>query len=203
MYPRECPQPMREEYLLSGYLEPTNEPYAIAKLTGAKMCEAYNRQYKTKFICAVLANVYGPNDHFDAVRSHVVSALLKKFQDAVAEERSSVTVWGTGTPRRDFIFVDDVTDACLFLMETYDKSEIINIGYGNGISIKELASCIQEVVGFKGEVIFDTSKPDGALDRVLDSSRLISLGWRAKTPLGEGIRKTYNWFLNKESLVWM
>lgn len=201
IYPRECPQPMKEEYLLSGYLESTNEPFAAAKIAGIKMCQAYNKQYGTNFICPVPTTIYGPNDNFDPYNSHVIPALIRKFHEAKIHRHPSVVVWGTGTPRREFIYVDDVADASFFLMQNYDKSEIINVGAGEAISIKELSYIIKEIVRYDGETIFDASKPDGMPQKVLDVSRLRSLGWQAKTSLTDGIRKTYDWCVKHMEMV--
>lgn len=194
-YPRECLQPMKEEYLLSGYLEPTNEPYAVAKIAGIKMCHAYNKQYGTKFICAVPTNAYGPNDNFNYTESHVIPALIMKFYKAKIKGMPEVTIWGTGSPLREFIYVDDIADACIFLMQHYDGSDIINVGTGDEISIQELASLIKEVVDYSGDIIFDVSKPDGSPRKALDITRLNNLGWQAKIQLREGLQKTYNWYL--------
>ena len=194
IYPRDCPQPMKEEYLLSGYLEPTNEPYAVAKIAGIKMCQSYNRQYGTNFISVMPTNLYGPNDNFDLMDSHVLPALIRKFHEAKVNDKPYVEVWGSGNPKREFLFVDDLADACLFLMENYDKSEIINIGTGEDISIKELAEMVKEIAGYEGDIRFDSSKPDGTLRKLLDVSRINSLGWKAKTPLKAGIEKTYEWY---------
>lgn len=194
-YPRDCPQPMKEEYLLSGCLEPTNEPYAVAKIAGIKMCQAYNKQYGTSFICATPTNVYGPNDNFDLDNSHVIPALFRKFHEAKVKKHSAVTIWGTGSPIREFIYVDDLADACLFLMRNYNSPEIINIGSCEEISIKNLAYFIKDVIGCCSEITFDTSKPDGSPRKVLDTSKLRCLGWEANTFLKEGIRKTYEWYL--------
>lgn len=194
-YPRECPQPIKEESLLSGYLEPTNEPYAIAKIAGIKMCQAYNRQYGANFICAVPTNAYGPNDNFDPTESHVIPALIMKFHNAKHEKKNVVTIWGTGRPMREFIYADDIADACLFLMRHYDDPAPINIGSGEEVSIQELAFLVKEVVGYSGDIIFDTSKPDGAPRKALDITRLKYLGWQAKTSLREGLQKTYDWCL--------
>lgn len=194
-YPCESLQPMKEEYLLSGCLEPTNEPYAIAKISGMKMCEAYNKQYGVNFICALSANAYGLNDNFDPNNSHVIPALIRKFHEAKIKEGSLVTIWGTGDPRREFIYVDDLADACIFLMHNYNKSGIINVGVGQDVSIKELAYIIKGVVGYRGEVVFDASKPDGMSRKMLDVSKLHSLGWHTRTGLTEGITKTYKWYL--------
>jgi len=197
-YPRECPQPIKEEYLLSGYLEPTNEPYAVAKIAGIKMCQAYNRQYGTNFICAIPTNVYGPNDNFDLNNSHVIPALLRKFYEAKVNDRKAVTLWGMGSPTREFIYVDDLADACRFLMENYNSSEIINVGSGEEISIKELSHLVKDVIEYRGEIIFDKSKPDGAPRKVLDGSKMNRLGWKAKVSLKEGLRKTYKWYKDHE-----
>ncbi|HHT9158363.1 MAG TPA: GDP-L-fucose synthase family protein [Candidatus Brocadiaceae bacterium] len=194
-YPRECPQPMKEEYLLSGYLEPTNEPYAVAKIAGIKMSQAYKKQYGINFICAIPTNIYGPNDNFNSENSHVISALIKKIHETKEKGMQSVTIWGTGKPMREFIYVDDVADASVFLMKHYDGSEIINIGSGEEISIRELAFCIKEIVRFEGDIIFDTSKPDGSPRKSLDITRLKKVGWQAKTPLRDGLKKTYEWYL--------
>ena len=197
IYPKFAPQPMREEYLLDGKLEPTNEPYAIAKIAGIKMCQSYNRQYATRFISVMPTNLYGPNDNFDLQNSHVLPALLRKFHEAKEKEQPYVEVWGSGTPRREFLHADDLADACLFLMQTYEDSEIVNIGVGEDISIAELAELIREVVGYRGELRFDRSKPDGTPRKLLDVSRLQSLGWQAGIPLREGIEQTYRWYLEQ------
>lgn len=201
IYPRICPQPMKEEYLLSGYLEPTNEPYAVAKIAGIKMCQSYNRQYGTNFISVMPTNLYGPGDNFDLENSHVLSALIRKFHEAKLNKKEFVEVWGTGTPRREFLYVEDLAEACVFLMENYNESAIINIGIGKDISIKGLAEMIKDLVGFEGEIIWDTSKPDGMPRKLLDISKLSSLGWEAKTSLEEGIKKTYEWFKNNYHLL--
>ena len=202
IYPRECSQPMKEEYLLSGKLETTNEPYAIAKIAGIKMCQAYNRQYGTNFVAVMPTNLYGPGDNFDLETSHVLPALIRKFHEAKfpkAErpEAGEVTIWGTGAPRREFLYVDDLADACVFIMNHYDGNEMINIGVGKDISIKELADLIGEVVGFEGTIRYDRTKPDGTPRKLLDVSRLQSLGWRDKTSLREGIQKTYAWYVSE------
>ena len=194
IYPRECPQPMKEEYLLDGKLEPTNEPYAVAKIAGIKMCQAYNRQYGTNFISVMPTNIYGPNDNFDLESSHVLPALVRKFHEARLEQREEVVVWGSGRPRREFLFVDDLADACVFLMDNYNDNEIINIGTGKDITILELAGIVREVVGFQGRIVFDPSMPDGTPRKLLDVSRLKALGWEARTSLRDGIEKTYKWF---------
>ncbi len=200
-YPRKCPQPMKEEYLLSGYLEPTNEPYAVAKIAGIKMCQAYNKQYGTNFICAVPTNTYGLNDNFSPEESHVIPALIMKFHNAKQKNESAVTIWGTGRPMREFIYVDDVADACFFLMHRYNESNIINVGTGREVSIKELAHLIKEVVGYDGKIIFDTSKPDGSHRKSLDVTNLKNLGWQAKTSLKDGLQKTYHWYLRHAAKI--
>jgi GDP-L-fucose synthase len=196
IYPKFAPQPMKEEYLLTGPLEPTNEPYAVAKIAGIKMCQAYNRQYGTNFICAMPTNLYGPNDNFDLETSHVLPALIRKFHEAKINGAKSVVVWGTGTPRREFLYVDDLADACLFLMENCDAqhAEIVNVGTGEDITIKELAEMIKNIVGFNGEIVFDPSKPDGTPRKLLDIGRIKELGWRPKTTLEEGLRATYQYY---------
>lgn len=201
IYPRDCPQPMKEEYLLSGYLEPTNEPYAVAKIAGIKICQSYNRQYGINFISVMPTNLYGPGDNFDLENSHVLPALIRKFHEAKLNKKEFVEVWGTGTPRREFLYVEDLAEACVFLMENYNESAIINIGTGKDISIKELAEMIKDLVRFEGEIIWDTSKPDGMPRKLLDISKLSSLGWEAKTSLEEGIKKTYEWFKNNYHLL--
>lgn len=195
IYPKYAPQPMKEEYLLDGKLEPTNEPYAIAKIAGIKMCQAYNRQYGTNFISVMPTNLYGPNDNFDLQSSHVLPANIRKFIEARKEGAAYVTVWGTGSPKREFLFVDDLADACVFLMNHYDGSEIINIGVGEDVTILELVNIIKEEVGYNGPITFDTTKPDGTPRKLLDVSKIHQLGWKAKTPLREGIRKTIQWYL--------
>ena len=194
IYPRDCPQPMKEDYLLSGYLEPTNEPYAIAKIAGIKMCQSYNRQYGTNFISVMPTNLYGPNDNFDLQNAHVLPALIRKFHEAKVADQKEVVVWGTGSPRREFLYIEDLADACVFFMNNYNSSEIINIGVGKDISIRELALMVKEIVDYNGELVFDTSKPDGTPRKLLDVSKLSSLGWKAKTSLEEGIKKTYEWY---------
>lgn len=195
IYPKFAPQPMKEEYLLTGELEPTNEPYAIAKIAGIKMCQAYNRQYGTEFISVMPTNLYGIGDNFDLENSHVLPALIRKFHEAKINNSPTVTVWGTGTPRREFLYVDDLADACVYLMKEHTGSEMVNIGVGEDISIGELALLIKKAVGYTGDIMFDTEKPDGTPRKLLDVSRLTKLGWQAKTDLEEGIGLTYNWFL--------
>lgn len=201
IYPKLCPQPMREDYLLTGFLEPTNEPYAIAKIAGLKLCENYSRQYGVNFISAMPTNLYGINDNFDLANSHVLPALLRKFHEAKITQAPTVSVWGTGEPLREFLYVDDLADALIFLMQNYDGVEFVNVGTGEEVSIKELALSIKSVVGYDGEIVFDASKPDGTPRKLLDVSRLQSLGWQAKTDLKAGIEKTYAWYLdNVESI---
>ena len=194
IYPKLAPQPMKEEYLLSGPLEPTNEPYAIAKIAGIRMCQAYNRQYGTNFISVMPTNLYGPRDNFDLQNSHVLAALVKKFSDAKRESGKSVTVWGSGKPRREFLYIDDLAEACIFLMQHYDENEIINLGTGSDVTITELANLIGTIVGFKGTIEYDASKPDGTPRKLLDVSRINKLGWKARTTLEEGLRKTISWY---------
>ncbi len=195
IYPKFAPQPIKEEYLLTGILEPTNEPYAIAKIAGIKMCQAYNKQYGTNFISVMPTNLYGPGDNFDLETSHVLPALIRKFHEAKVTGAPQVVVWGSGTPRREFLHVDDLADACLFLMNNYDSSEIINIGVGKDLTIAELAQLVKEIVGYKGEIVFDTTKPDGTPRKLLDVSKIFNLGWRPRIRLEDGIRSTYEWFV--------
>ena len=194
VYPRNCPQPMKEEYWLSGELEKTSESYAIAKIAGIEMCHSYRQQYGLNCISAIPATIYGPKDDFDLKKSHVLSSLIRKFHEAKVKKESSLSIWGTGNPRREFIYADDIVDACIFLMYNYDVPEIINVGCGGDISIKELTLLIKDIVGFKGIIIFDDSKPDGAPQKLLDSSKIKNLGWKVKINLEEGIRRTYNWY---------
>ena len=194
IYPKFAPQPMPEDCLLTGALEPTNEPYAIAKIAGIKLCQAYNRQYRTRYISLMPTNLYGPNDNFDLQTSHVLPALIRKFHEAKLAGRSAVEIWGSGSPRREFLHVDDLADACLFLMLNYEASDIVNVGVGEDVSIKELALLIKEVVGFGGELTFDRSKPDGTPRKLLDVRKLTALGWQAKIGLREGIAGTYRWY---------
>jgi len=192
IYPKHCPQPMKEDYLLSSYLEPTNEPYAVAKIAGIKMCNAYNRQYGTNYISVMPTNLYGPGDNYDPNNSHVIPALIRKFHEAWKEGSASVEVWGTGSPRREFLYVDDVADACLFLMQHYDDGEIVNVGVGEDLSIKELAFLIKDTVGYSGDLKFDSSKPDGTPKKLLDITKLRKMGWKAQIGLADGIKKTYD-----------
>jgi len=191
IYPKLAPQPLKEEYLLTGPLEYTNEPYAIAKIAGIKMCDAYRSQYGCDFISAMPTNLYGPNDNYDLNNSHVLPALLRKFHEAKQNREKEVVVWGTGTPRREFLHVDDLADACYFLMQHYNEDGLVNIGIGEDISIKELAETIKQIVGFDGELIFDSTKPDGTPRKLMDVSKLNRLGWKATIPFQEGIRKVY------------
>ncbi len=191
IYPKMCLQPIKEEYLLSGYLEPTNEAYALAKIAGLKMCQFFNIQYGTKFIGIMPTNLYGPNDNYDLENSHVLPALMRKMHDGKVENRDVVEIWGTGNPRREFLHVDDMADACIYLMEHYEGNDFVNVGTGKDITIKDLAEMIKDVVGFEGDLIFNTSKPDGTPRKLLDVSRLTSLGWKHKIELYEGIQKTY------------
>ena len=195
IYPKLCPQPIKEEYILTGELEPTNEPYAIAKIAGIKMCESYNRQYGTNFISVMPTNLYGINDNFDPENSHVIPGLINKIHNAKIENLSSVKVWGTGKPKREFLFSDDLANACVFLMEKYDSNEIINIGCGEDIEILTLVNLICDVIGYKGEIEFDTSKPDGTPRKILDISKIKKLGWSPKTDLRNGLKIVYEWYL--------
>jgi GDP-L-fucose synthase len=191
IYPRLSPQPIREEYLLTGELEKTNEPYAIAKIAGLKMCEAYRHQYGCRFISVMPTNLYGPNDNYDLNHSHVLPALIRKFYEAIERGSSEVIIWGTGTPRREFLHVDDLADACFFLMQHYEGEWALNIGTGQDISIAELAELIKNISGFKGKLLFDSSKPDGTPRKLLDVSRLHSLGWKHRIELADGIRQIW------------
>lgn len=195
IYPQMAPQPIREEYFLDGRLEPTNEAYAIAKIAGIKMCQAYNRQYGTNYISVMPTNLYGPQDNFSLEDSHVLPALLHRFHRAKIGGAEEVVVWGSGKPRREFLHVDDLADACYHLMQTYNESEIINIGSGRDITVAELANLVKEIVGFTGEIVFDEGKPDGTPRKLLDSSRINAMGWVPKITLREGIETTYQWFL--------
>jgi GDP-L-fucose synthase len=195
IYPRDCPQPIKEDYLLTGPLEPTNDAYAIAKIAGVKSCEAYRRQYGCRFISAMPTNLYGPEDNFDLSSSHVLPALIRRFHDAKRSGSPEVVVWGTGAPRREFLHVDDLARACLFLLEQYDEAQTINVGCGEDVSIGELAELIRGVVYPEAEIAFDRSKPDGTPRKLLDVSRLLSLGWAPRIALPEGVRRTYAWYL--------
>ena len=199
IYPREASQPMKEEHLLSGLLEPTNEPYAVAKIAGIKLCQAYRKQYGCDFISAMPTNLYGPNDNFDLTSSHVLPALIRKFHDAKLESRAEVPIWGTGSPRREFLHVDDLADACVYLMRRYDAAEHVNVGTGEDLTIRELAELVREIVHPQAQLAFDASKPDGAPRKLLDVSRLHALGWRHKIALREGIASSYRWFLENHA----
>lgn len=194
IYPRECSQPIREEYLLSGYLEKTNEAYALAKIAGLKMCAFYNQQYHTHYISVMPCNLYGINDNFSLENSHVLPALIRKFHEARLSGAPAVTVWGSGTPLREFLNVDDLADACLYLMDHYEGNEFFNVGSGQELRILELAELVKRVTGYQGEVVLDPSKPDGTPRKVTDISRILSTGWRPKIDLETGIRRTYEWF---------
>ena len=197
IYPRDCPQPIKEEYLLTGRLEPTNEPYAVAKIAGIELCSAYRRQYGSSFIAAMPTNLYGPNDNFDLTSSHVLPALIRKFHDAKVAGPDTVTIWGTGRPLREFLHVDDLADACVFLMERFDDPLHINIGTGVDFSIRELAEMVREIVHPHATLVFDSTKPDGSPRKLLDVSRLRELGWRNKIDLHQGIEETYAWFVDR------
>ena len=191
IYPRDCPQPIKEEYLLTGPLEPTNEPYALAKIAGIKLAENYNRQHGRQYVSVMPTNLYGPNDNYDLANSHVLPALIRKAHEASQRGDTEYVVWGTGTPRREFLYVDDLADACVHLMERGYDGPLVNIGTGVDVTISELAHTVMSVVGFRGRIVFDTSKPDGTPRKLLDVSRLAALGWRASTPLDHGIRMAY------------
>ncbi len=198
IYPRHAPQPLKEEYLLSGPLEPTNQWYAVAKIAGIKLCQAYHRQYGCRFISAMPTNLYGPGDNFDLETSHVLPALIRKFHEAKVSGARQVKLWGTGRPRREFCHVDDCAAACLHLMDVYEDPEIVNIGVGEDISIAELGELVRRVVGFEGDIVFDTSKPDGTPRKLVDVSRIQALDWQPRSSLEEGVRTTYEWY--KETL---
>ncbi|MDH4164677.1 MAG: GDP-L-fucose synthase, partial [Nitrospirota bacterium] len=204
IYPKYAPQPMAEDMLLSGKLEPTNEPYAIAKIAAIKLCRYYNEQHGTNFCSVMPTNLYGPGDNFDLLNSHVLPAMIRKFHEAKISGISPVVVWGTGKPFREFLYVDDLAQACLFLMERYDAKdlgEFVNIGTGMDIAIRDLAKLVGEIVGYDGGTIFDSTKPDGTPKKLLNVSRLAELGWRASTPLDEGIRRTYQWYVDHLNVV--
>lgn len=198
IYPKYAPQPMKEEYLLDGKLEPTNEPYALAKIAGIKLCESYNRQYGTDFISCMPTNMYGPNDNYDPMGSHVIPGLVRRFHEAKINAEKEVVVWGTGTPKREFLYADDLADACLFLMNNYSGNETVNVGSGIEVTIKELAEGIKDAIGFKGEIVFDPSKPDGTPRKLLDTSKLTEMGWKAKTGLREGLKLAYQDFIKRQ-----
>ena len=198
IYPKLAPQPMREDALLTGPLEPTNEWYAVAKIAGIKLCQAYQQQYGSQFIAAMPTNLYGPGDNFDLEKSHVMPAMIRKYHEAKLASKPEVVLWGTGTPMREFLHVDDMADACLFLMENYSDSEIVNIGIGKDITIAELAAIVKEVVGYQGATVFDSSKPDGTPRKLVDTKKINRLGWQAKIELADGVRQTYKWFLQNQ-----
>lgn len=194
IYPKLAPQPIKEEYMLSGPLEPTNEPYAIAKIAGVKMCQAYRREFGFNAICLMPTNLYGPGDNFALQDSHVVPSLIRRFHEAKGRGDDRVTVWGTGSPRREFLHVDDLADAILYLAQTYDAEALVNVGWGQDVTIRDLAELVASVVGFEGRISFDPAKPDGTPRKLLDVSRLTQLGWQPRIPLKEGIDRTYAWF---------
>ncbi len=195
IYPKLCPQPIKEEYLLTGELEPTNEAYALAKISGIKMCQSYNRQYDTRFISAMPASLYGVNDRFDINNSHVIPSMIIKFHEAKINNKPYVELWGTGSPLREFLYVDDMADACLYLMQNYEGNEFVNIGSGQEISIRELAETVKHVTGYNGELVFDTTKPDGTPRRVLDNTKIHKTGWRPQVDMEEGLRREYEYYL--------
>lgn len=195
IYPRLSPQPMKEEYLLDGKVEPTNEGYAIAKIAGMKLCEMYNRQYDTDYISVMPCNLYGYGDNFDPVRSHVVPALIRKFHEAKRDGSPEVVVWGTGNARRELLFAEDMADACLYLLDSYSGNDFFNVGMGSDVSVRELAELVREIVGYQGRIVFDPTKPDGMPQKLMDCSRLARAGWTYKTGLREGLEKTYQWYL--------
>lgn len=195
IYPRACPQPIKEEYLLSGPLEPTNRAYAVAKIAGIVLCQSLAEQHGANFISVMPTNLYGPNDNFDLETSHVLPAMMRKFHEAKVGGKSEVALWGTGSPKREFLHVDDLAAACVFLMNRYDNSEIVNIGTGEDVTIKELAELVQRIVGYEGKIVWDTTKPDGVSRKLLDVSRLHGLGWKHRIDLPEGIKMTYEWYL--------
>ena len=197
IYPKECPQPIKEEYLLSDYLEKTNEAYALAKIAGLKMCSYYNRQYGTNYISVMPCNLYGINDNFSLENSHVLPALIRKFHEAKIKGEATVTIWGSGKPLREFLNVDDLADACLFLMDHYEGNNFFNVGYGKEVTIMELAELVKKTVGFEGEIVLDTSKPDGTMRKLTDISRIKGLGWEPKITLEAGLKETYQWFRDK------
>jgi Nucleoside-diphosphate-sugar epimerases len=196
IYPKLCPQPIREEYLLTGELEPTNEAYALAKISGIKMCQSYNTQYGTKYICAMPASLYGVNDRFDLNNSHVIPSMIMKMHRAKEAGSPSVLLWGTGTPLREFLYVDDMADACIYLMNTYEGNDFVNIGSGQEISIRDLAEAVKKIVGYQGKIVYDASKPDGTPRRVLDNTRIYSTGWNPGIGMEEGLQREYEYYRN-------
>jgi GDP-L-fucose synthase len=201
IYPKMAPQPLKEEYLLTGELEPTNEAYALAKISGIKMCEYYNKQYGTTYISAMPTNLYGPHDNFDLHTSHVLPALIRKFHEAKENETPAVEIWGSGSPLREFLYSEDLADASVYLMNNYSDNQFVNIGVGKDISIKELALKIKDLVGYQGELTFNTSKPDGTPRKLVDVTKLNSIGWSAKTSLDEGLSKAYEWFKENQLII--
>jgi len=200
IYPKLAPQPIKEEYLMTGPLEETNSAYAIAKIAGIEMCQAYHRQYGSNFISVMPTNLYGPNDNFDAVRAHVLPALLRRFHEAKISGTKTVEVWGTGTPRREFLHVDDLGKACVFLMEKYEHPDIINVGTGEDVSIRELADLVKKTIGYSGTITWDASRPDGTPRKLLDTSKIHGLGWHHSIGLPEGLARTYTWFVENSNL---
>lgn len=199
IYPKECSQPIKEEYLLSGYLEKTNEAYALAKIAGLKMCAFYNKQYGTNYISVMPCNLYGVNDNFSLENSHVLPALMRKIHEAKVNGDKTVTIWGSGTPLREFLNVDDLAEACLFLMDNYEGNDFFNVGYGEEVTIMELAELVKKVVGFEGEIMTDSAKPDGTMRKLTDISRIKALGWKPKISLEKGLEETYQWFVKKQA----
>ena len=195
IYPRDCPQPIREEYLLTGPLEPTNRPYALAKIAGVEMCWAFNRQHGTRYLAAMPTNLYGPGDNYHPTDSHVIPGLVRRFHEAKLAGAERVEVWGTGNPRREFLHVDDMAEACVFCMQHYDEAEIVNVGVGQDMSVREIAQHVKEVVGFPGELVFNANMPDGTPRKLLDVSRLNALGWKARIDFRQGLEESYRWFL--------
>lgn len=195
IYPKHCPQPILEEYLLTGPLEPSNEWYAIAKIAGLKLCQAYQKQYGARFISLMPTNLYGPCDNYDLQNSHVLPALIRKFIEAKKDNKQEIVIWGTGTPKREFLYVDDLAEAAIFAMDHYEGSQWLNVGTGEDVTIKEVASLVAELVGYQGELVFDTSKPDGTPRKVLDVTKINELGWRAKTSLNEGLQQAISWYV--------
>jgi len=196
IYPKYAPIPVKEEYLLTGELEPTNKPYAISKISGIIQCQSYNKQYNDKFISVMPCNLYGINDNFHPTNSHVIPGLIRRFHEAKIQNSPTVTCWGTGSPLREFLYVDDMADACIFLMNNYNSDEIINIGFGEDFTIKKISETISDIVGYRGEIMWDTSKPDGTPKRLLSCDKLFNMGWKPKTSLKDGLEKSYDWFVS-------
>lgn len=201
IYPKLASQPLKEKYLLTGELEPTNKPYSISKIAGIIMCQSYNKQHGTNFISVMPTNIYGPNDNFDLQNAHALPALIRKFHEAKLNNEKEVVVWGTGKAKREFLYVNDLAEACLFLMKNYNSSEIINIGTGKDLSIKELAEKIKEIIGYNGKIVWDKTKPDGTPRKLLDVSKINKLGWKSKTDLRKGLETTYDWFLENLNTI--